>query len=138
MSEELLQKEIDTFRQDSTIPYAKELAARLDYLQDCIVGVEDEPPMSLSSIAHFRTFIHNYNVNVPSLVLTQNNEIAATWGRRDSLYFIMSFLDDERVDFLCNKNQGTSEPDISTGSSTLTNIINDLPHPECRQLIFSN
>lgn len=136
MNAELIKKEIDTFRQDSTIPYSEELAARLEYLQEDIVDDPEEPPISLTSIANFRTFIHTYDVNFPSLTLTNNSEIAATWGTRSSLYFFISFLDDEKIDYVCNKKRGDDEPDISIGTSTITNIINELPHPECRQLIF--
>lgn len=94
--------QIEKIRDCSKSVIGKAIAARLDFLRQCIREEEGhEADISLDSLKAMHSFVEQIpNVHLPEISLTSEGEVYIRWKTESGQLFSIHFFDDKRVRFV--------------------------------------
>ena len=121
-SEEKIKKLIDYVRGGSKIQFARELAAKLNFLNEVVNEDPDEDPISIDSMRNFIRFLQNTtNLKCPNVALTPSNEIHAQWRTAPNRHFAAVFLQTGETRFVIF-SPNSKDPEMIDRISGLTSV----------------
>ncbi len=121
-SKEKIKKLIDYVRKGSKIQFAKELAAKLNFLNKVVDEDPDEDSISIDSMRNFISFLQNTtNLKCPNVALTPSNEIHAQWRTAPNRHFAAVFLPTEETRFVIF-TPNSKNPEMTDRISGLTSV----------------
>lgn len=121
-NEERIKKLIDYVRRGSKIQFAKELAVKLNFLNELVNEDPDDGSISIDSMRNFINFLQNTtNLRCPSVALTPSNEIHAQWRTASNRHFAVVFLQTGETRFVIF-SPNSKDPELIDRISGLTSV----------------